>query len=136
MIRTAERAAYIISVCHTTKPEFLLLMSCFLTFVLFRDLIEMDSKSGYPHPEQQQQQFPDNQQQNLYPNVPPMNPPSYEQTVPQPVTATVMQSKSRQTWFERKMINLIMMLVFLIFYRDRWIRSDQIMDQRFSVSIL
>lgn len=55
----------------------------------------MDSKSGYPHPEQQQQQqFSDNQQQNIYPSVPPMNPPSYEQTIPQLATATVMQSES------------------------------------------
>lgn len=53
----------------------------------------MDSKSGYPHPEQQQhqQQFPDQQQQNIYPNVPPVNPPSYEQTMPQ--HATVMQGE-------------------------------------------
>lgn len=56
----------------------------------------MESKSGYPHPEQQQQQqeFHDQQQQNIYPNVHPMNPPSYEQTVPQPGTATVMQSEN------------------------------------------
>ncbi|XP_063696080.1 lipopolysaccharide-induced tumor necrosis factor-alpha factor homolog [Culicoides brevitarsis] len=41
----------------------------------------MDSK--YPHPEQQQQQ-------NMYPSVPPMNPPSYEQTNPQ--TTAVVQT--------------------------------------------
>lgn len=56
----------------------------------------MDSKSGYPPQEQQQQP----QQQNIYPDVPPVNPPSYEQTVPQPMAATIVhQSKFCDIFF-------------------------------------
>lgn len=52
----------------------------------------MESKSGYPHQEEA------GHQQNMYPNIPSAQPPSYDQaTIPPPQHTTIIHSKKNSS---------------------------------------